>query len=140
MARIKFDTQLLQVMSLFQKITRTTLKDAIPNGDKGQIVFVVQAGQLSRAVGKKGANVKLLESKLNRKIKIVEFNPQLIPFVRGVIYPLKAENIEEEDGVVTITPPDSKTRGLLIGRNAQNLRRTESIVKRYFNIKELRVK
>jgi len=38
-----------------------------------------------------------------------------------------------------ITPPDTQTRGYLIGREAVNLRGFEEIVKRYFEIKEIKV-
>jgi len=46
---------------------------------------------------------------------------------------------EDEMGIVTIAGPDSKTKGLLIGRNAQNLRNLEANVRRYFEVKEIKV-
>jgi hypothetical protein len=49
------------------------------------------------------------------------------------------KEIAEEDGVFILTPVDLKTRGMLIGRNATNLRAFESIVQRYFPVKEIKV-
>ena len=47
--------------------------------------------------------------------------------------------MREEGGIVFLDPKDLKTRGLLIGRGASNLRFFEAIVKRYFPIDELKV-
>ncbi len=96
-------------------------------------------GQLGKAVGKKAANVKKLEKMLNRKIKILEFNPEIIVFIKNLIYPLKAKDIKKEDKTITIEGPDTRTKGLLIGKNAKNLRNTEKIVKKYFDIDEIKV-
>ena len=102
-------------------------------------MFVVNPGELSRAVGRGGYNVRNLEKALNRKIKIVEFNPGVSGFIRGLIFPLRADEISEEGGIVIMQSPDTKTRGLLIGRGAQNLRRFETIAQRYFKIKQIKV-
>jgi transcription antitermination factor NusA-like protein len=56
-----------------------------------------------------------------------------------MILPLRVSDIKEEDGVITLTGPDSQTKGLLIGRSAANLRLLEKNVKRYFDIKEIKV-
>ena len=80
-----------------------------------------------------------MEKSLNKKIKIVEYNDSLLTFVGNVVAPCKVSDIVEEEGVVTITPVDSKNRELLIGRGGVNLRGFEAIVKRYFEIEEIKV-
>jgi len=125
-------------MSLFEKVTKTELKDSFIDNNE-LLTFVVMEGQLGKAVGKKAVNVKALESMLKKKIKIVEFSPDMIKFIKNLIYPLKAEEITQEEKVIIIKGPDVKTKGLLIGRNAKNLRNTESIVKKYFEIDEIKV-
>jgi transcription termination/antitermination protein NusA len=138
MVKIKLDMQLISYLSSFQNITRVSSKDCID--DNGKLIFIVDEILLSKAIGKEGVNVKKLEKSLNRKIKIVGFNPNLLHFVKNVIYPSKVKEIIQENDIITITAPDTITRGHLIGRNAQQLRSTESIIKRYFDIKEIKVK
>lgn len=128
----------MHFMSAFNSITRAGLKDCFLD-DHDVLVYIVKENELGKAVGKKGFKVRMLEKATNRKIKILEFNPDLLTFVRNTIYPLKISNIEEKDGIVRMEAADSQNRGLLIGRAASNLRNFENIVKRYFNIKELRV-
>ena len=138
MSRIVFDNNLLKVMSLFTNLTGANLKDCMV--DEVRATFIVGEGEISRAIGKKGANVRRIEKALNRKIKIVEFNPSITAFIRNLFYPSKIKDIQENEGVFTLIPEDLTARGFLIGKNASNLRACEEIVKRYFEVKELRVK
>ena len=137
MNKIKFTVEIMKLMSLFETVTGSKLKDCIiePTMD----VFVVEPTYAGRAIGKNGVNVKKLERALNRKIKIVEFNPELMGFAQNLIYPLKARDMAESDKILSITAADSETRGHLIGRNAANLRQYEEIIKRYFDITEVKV-
>lgn len=138
MAKIKFDSNDMKIMSMFSSLTRANLKDCI--FEDNLALFIVQENEIGKAVGKKGANVKRLETALKRKIKIVEFNPQLLGFIRNLVYPLKLAEMDENDGTVILKAIDTKTRGLLIGRNASNLRNYEDIAQRYFpQLKEIKV-
>jgi len=136
--KIKFSNEHMKLMSIFESITKTKLKDCFFDG-KGVIYFVVEEGELGKAIGKQGINVRNLKKIINRKIKIVEFNSQLDKFIRNVVLPLKIKNVIIKDKVITLVGDNFTTRGLLIGRNGQNLREYEKIVKRYFDIDEIRV-
>jgi len=138
MTRIKYDASLMKTMSVFETVTMTTLKDCFVDNN-GLLIFVVNPTMISKAIGRNGQNVKKLERMLNRKIKIVEFNPSLTQFVRNLVYPLNVKDVEEEEGVVKIIGPDTRTKGLLIGKNSQNIKNYTQIVKRYFDIKDMKV-
>ena len=66
--KFKYDMQTLQWMSLFEKITRARLKDCFMHNDK--LCFLVENGQLQRALGPQKKNVTKLESLLNKKTKV----------------------------------------------------------------------
>lgn len=136
-AKIVYDVNAMKFMSLFETITKAKLKDCIIK--ESLVLFVVQPNEVGRAVGPKGANVKKLERILKKKVKIIEFASEPVNFIKNLIHPLQVREINEEDGVYTLTPLDLKTRGLLIGRNAAHLRSYEEIMKRYFPVKELKV-
>lgn len=138
--RIKYNISLIQTMSLFEQMTHAKVKDCFVDEKFNSLTFVVQPGEMGKALGKRAENVKKLEAKLQKKIRVVEFSPEKLDFIQNMIMPLKAENISEaEEGIVTISSNDTKTKGLLIGRNAQNLRNLEANVRRYFEVKEIRV-
>ncbi|MGB9748878.1 MAG: NusA-like transcription termination signal-binding factor [Candidatus Woesearchaeota archaeon] len=135
--RKKYNIKLMSHMILFEKLTGVKLKDCIESEDK--IIFVVELNQLTKAIGPRGSKVKELAKKLNKKIKIVEYNPVLVVFIRNLIAPLKVSSVEEKEGIVLISDSDRKVKGLIIGKNAKNLREYEDIVKRFFDIKEIKV-
>ncbi len=137
--KIKFDMELIQIMSLFQAITRTDVKDCFDQGEK--LVFIVPAAQIGKAIGKASVNVKKLELKLKKKIRIIAYSEIPEQFIKNIVYPLRLTEIDTdpETKIMTLTAFDSKTRGYLIGRAASNLRNYEMIIKRHFDIKELKV-
>lgn len=135
--KIKFDAAIISYISLFERVTKAQVKDCMIAD--GLIIFIVEENEMGKALGKHGVNIKSLESNLKKKVKVIEFSPDMIKFIEHIIYPTKAKEIIEDNGKVTIIPSDSRSRGYLIGRNATILRQNESIVKRYFDIGELRV-
>lgn len=136
--KIVYDTGAMQVMAHFEQMTRAKLKDCIIG--EQQVFFVVEPGDVGKAIGPRGANIRRLEEAMKKKIKMVEFAPELVSFIKNLVYPIDVKEVrEQDDGIVVIMPPDLKARGLLIGRNAQTLRAYESVVKRFFSIKELRI-
>ena len=135
--KISFDTDMLKFMGLFENVTHSKLKDCFFDRDK--LVFVVKAGEMGKALGKNKTNIAKLEKMLKRKLKIVEFNPNRLQFITNYLAPLRITDIREEEDVVTITGADTKTKGLIIGIKAQNLRNLENIIRKYFTIDEIKV-
>ena len=137
MARIKYDLETMKLMSMFESITHSKLKDCIIT--ESLVTLIVEEGHIAKAVGKGGSNAKNLERKLNKKVRIVEFSSDLVKFIQNMTYPAKIKEVKNEEGIVTITSADSQSRGLLIGRGASILRSYEAIVKRFFDITEIKV-
>lgn len=135
--KIVYDTGTMQVMAHFEQMTGAKLKDCILR--EQQAIFVVEPGDIGKAIGPRGANVRRLEDALKKKVKMVEFAHELVSFIKNLVYPIDVREVREQDGVVTLMPPNLKARGLLIGRNAQTLRAYEAVVQRFFPIKELKV-
>ena len=136
MVKIKYDANLMQYISLFESLTGAKVKDCIVNGT---IFFIVHENEMGKAIGKQGLNIKRVENTLKKKIRLVEFNDNVLQFVGNLIYPIKPKEIKEEDGIITIYGNDTKSKGLLIGRDRHNLNQINDIVKRYFDVKEVKV-
>ncbi len=132
------DNDLLQTISLVEKFTRARIDKCIPRDDK--LVFIVERGDAKKIVGPNGATLKKLEEKLGKRLKIIEKTPEMFQFVKNAMLPLKVESIKEENGIVVVHGNDEKTRGLMIGAKARNLRFTESVVQMYFpQVQEIKV-
>ncbi|KYK26151.1 hypothetical protein AYK26_00860 [Euryarchaeota archaeon SM23-78] len=135
--KITFDTDMLKFMALFEKVTHARLRDCF--FDREKLVFLVEQGEMGKALGKNKTNVVKLEKMLNRKIKIVEFNLSRLQFITNYLAPLRITDIKEEGDVVIVTGADTKTKGLIIGIKAQNLRNLEKVVGKYFKVEEIKV-
>jgi N utilization substance protein A len=136
--KIKYDINLMKYISLFETITGAKVKDCFTD-DFGQLFFIVYEGEIGKAVGKRGINIKKIEGVLKKKFRVVEFSDDLIKFVKSLVYPLQLKTVEEIDGVLQIKDLDTKTKALLIGRNAINIKNYEGIIKRYFDIVGIKV-
>ncbi len=137
MEKIKFDADAIKIMSMFEAITKAQLKDCIIYD--ASITFIVNENEVGKAVGSKGANVKRLENSLKKKVRVVEYSSDMIKFIRNLTYPAEIAEVEEDDKIVTLHAANSKSRGMLIGREANILRSFEAVVKRYFDITEIKV-
>jgi transcription termination/antitermination protein NusA len=135
---LKLDTELIRLISLFEKITRSKVRDCFYFKDK--LVFMVEKGEMPKALGKNKGNIFKIEKLVKKKIKIMEYSSEMLQFIINLFAPLKVQDINEEENIVTITGPDTKTKGLMIGAQAQNLRAYETIAKQYFpQLEEIKV-
>src|SRR3989338_2539065 len=123
----------IKLMAMFEGLTKAKIKDMILTDAK--VFFVVQENEIAKAIGKEGINVKRLEARLNKRVRIIEYSGDVKRFIANVIFPLKVANIEEREKTYLLTPMDARVRKLLIGRAAVNLRLYESIIKRFYDIK-----
>ena len=65
MSKIIYNSDSMKFMSSFEMITRSRVKDLIIHNDI--LFFIVQPGEIRKAVGPKGANVRKLEKILKKK-------------------------------------------------------------------------
>lgn len=134
--KIKYDINIIKYISLFESVTKAKVKDCIVDE---RITFIVHENEMGKAIGKNGSNIRRIKDMLKKNVKVVEFNPDVLQFIRNMIYPLHVKDVKEEDKVITIKGPDTKTKALLIGRESKNLENLKNIVKRYFDVKEMKV-
>src|SRR3989344_2646876 len=95
--KIKYDISLINIMSLFEQVTHAKLKDCFMDEKLNSLTFVVLPGEMGKALGKKASNVRLLESKLQKKIRVVEFNSDKLQLIQNMVMPLRVEDISEDD-------------------------------------------
>ncbi|MBU0615535.1 MAG: NusA-like transcription termination signal-binding factor [Nanoarchaeota archaeon] len=136
MAKIKYDINLMKYISLFESITQAKVKDCFEEGEK--LVFIVYPNEMGKAIGKNGVNVKRMVNMLNKQLKIVEFDDDVCEFIRKYVAPLRVD-VTDTEGAIVIRAPDTKTRGLLLGREKANFIRLKDAVSRYFVFGDIKI-
>lgn len=140
MGDITFTADTLRYITLFEKVTGTQVKDCMETEEK--LVFVVEKGQGSRAVGKKGENVIRLKNLTGKNIHVIEYSEDPETFIKNVFHTYSVQSVALEDrgniihATVTVDP---KLKGKAIGKNGKNLRIARDVVSRHHNVQSISV-
>ena len=140
MAEIRLDNQTLLHISLFEKLTRTNVKDCVEAEDK--IIFMVDNGWISKAVGKNGENVSRLRKTIGKTIQIIEYSDDPLQFVKSVFHPYEVQNVEIETrgnvihATVKVNPA---LKAKANGRAGRNLKVCRDIINRHHEIQSVSV-
>jgi NusA-like KH domain protein len=135
---VVYDQQMIELRSLFEQKTGATVKDLFyDKNDK--LTIVVGPGDMGKALGKGKSHLFTLQEQLQRKIRLVEYIDDRIEMIKRFIAPLQATSIDDQGEIVIIHGPDLRTNGLLIGKQARNLRNLEWMVNKFHAVKEIKV-
>jgi len=134
---MKVDNQLIQYINLFEKITKSNVKDCFFVNEK--LVFIVNEGHISKAIGKNGVNIKKIANLTKKKLKVVEFSSKIEKFIKSLIAPVKSSEIKVNENNVEISVGSRQDKGLLIGRDRSNLNFLKDILGKYFKIEDVKI-
>lgn len=140
MAEVRLDNQTLLHISLFERITRTQIRDCVEMEDK--IIFMVDNGRITQAVGKNGENVSKLRKSLDKTIQIIEYSDDPAQFVRSVFHPYEVESVELEargDQIHATVKVNPVLKAKAIGKQGRNLKIFRDIISRHHNIQSVSV-
>ncbi len=140
MQKMKYNSDTLRYISLFENVTHCQVKDCLETPDK--LVFVVMPGQAQRAVGGKGANAIKMKQLTGKDIQIIEFSDEPVQFVKNVFhnYGVRDVVLEERGNIIHATVTvDPAVKGRAIGKDGKNLRIARDIVNRHHNIQSVSV-
>lgn len=134
---MKLDNQSIQLLNIFESLTNASVKDCFTEDSK--VIFVVNTGNISKAIGPGGRKIKRVERLLKKKIKVVEFSTDPLKFIKSYLAPIKLKTIEMKDNEIQIKAEDNLYKGILIGRNRKNLNNLKQIVNKYFKVKDIKI-
>lgn len=132
MVRLKLDQDALGYSMVMERITHAQIKDCFREGEL--LFFVVAPGELGKAIGKGGSNIRRAQIELGKRIRVVEFRENPAEFVKNLIYPLSVEEIVVEGEEILIRDQDKKIKGQIIGRDRSNLNFINKAVQRFFDL------
>ena len=134
--RVKLELDSFAYASVAGKIMKLTPKAVIEGED--QFYIIVPMGTVGKAIGKGAQNIKKLNHRLKKRVKIIEFHPHVKTFISKIIAPLEVQSIEETNDSIIIKDSSKKTKSLLIGHSAKNLKLLSKTVERFFQ-KEVKI-
>jgi N utilization substance protein A len=132
---VRLTTKEVQYLSLFGSVTGAFAKDCIVG--RRTIIFVVGDGEMGKAIGKKGANVKRLEETLGKKVELVEYSSDPAQFIKNIFAPANVTkvNVVERNGKkLAYVILDSKDRRALGRKLDAKVRLAKTLASRHFGI------
>ena len=140
---IKFTSNELRYIALFESITNASAKDCIIDEEQGRVIFIINEGQIGVAIGRGGRNIHTLERMTGKKQEIIEYSDDPVKFIKNALKPAAVKEVrvtERPDGkkmaVVAVNPKD---KGVAIGKNGKNAERLRFLAKRYFQIQNVSI-
>ena len=104
------------------------------------IIFAVPSALMSKAIGSKGKNIREMQERLGKKIKIIRESDgisDLERFVEDIVEPVTFVSLEVKGDEIIITA-GTRSKAALLGRNKRRLAELRIIIEDYFG-KELRI-
>ncbi len=129
----EFSQDIIQLITEFEKLTGTEVRDCINNES---IYFLVNPGKAALAIGKGGQNVQNAEKVFRKPIKIYEWSEEMELFIKNLIPGIKKFEVNGEKVTVLVDP---KERGAVIGKGGTNINTLRELISRNSEIKELKV-
>lgn len=140
---VKLSMDQMRLMSLFQSETRVTARDCVEDEKLNRIIFVVNTGEMGKAIGRRGANIQGLQRRVKRNVEIAEYNEDPAEFLRGILNPKFVSEVKlntRDDGSrQAVVMVDPQKKGLVVGREGRNAEKARMLARRYFDISRVSI-
>lgn len=138
---VVFDTETIRLITLFENLTGSEIRDCLIDDCNNTIYFVVEEGKIGMAIGKDGNSIRNVEGLIKRDIRVFEFSEELNRFVKNLIpQATDIRVVNEKDSVVVEVRVDKRDKPLVIGRDGRNQKLYKELLQRNHAIDELIIK
>jgi N utilization substance protein A len=138
---VKFDTETIRLINLFENISGAPVKDCILDAESNTLYFIIESGKAGIAIGKDGNSVKNAERVIGKSIKIYEFSGDMVTFVKKLIPQCKEVKVKiENDKTIVEIKVEMKDKAVVIGRDKRNLKIFKELLQRNHNVNDLVVR
>ncbi len=130
----------LLAFGLFERVTHARPKDFVKLDDR--IVFVVEPGELKRALGPQARSLHQLQDLFEKPVDIVEFSDEPAQFLKNIFHPYEVSGVEfstkgeRKHATVTVRPDE---KGRAIGKGGRNLKVAQMLASRHTDIQSVSV-
>ncbi len=121
-------------------------KDVVEDNEENRLIFVVERGDLGRAVGRGGRKLKtmkkLLRGDLDKNIEVVEFDDTPEGFIQKLLSPARVPVIritKQNNETIAIAYVVEQDKSVAIGKNGRRIKRARLLAKRWYDIDNIKI-
>ncbi len=136
----------MNLLKMFRYMTGVASIDVIIDDEYERLIFVVNKGDLGRAIGRGGRKLemmrKIIRKDLGYAVEVVEYDNDLKSFIRNLLSPARVSDIEfvgEGEGKVAYVKVPEEDLGIAIGKDGRRIRRARLLVKRWFQLGNVKI-
>lgn len=141
---IKFSTNEIRYIALFESMTGAMVKDCIIDESNGKLTFLVKNGDMGLAIGKRGSTVTKVQKTVDKGVEVIEHSEDPVEFINNLMAPAKVRSIrilQKENGEkIATVETDARNKRTAIGKGGQNIERARILAKRQHNINNIVIK
>jgi N utilization substance protein A len=117
-------------------LTKSTAFDCVIDDRFDRVIYVIRQGDMGLAIGKKGENIKRLQSVLGKRIEMVEYAETPEEFIINIFKPAEVVSIERdaENGPLNVFVKQRSDLGIAIGKAGCNIEKARILSKRFFGL------
>jgi len=130
----------MALIARFEQLTGASSRDVVKDDANDRYIFIVNPGEMGRAIGKNGANIKKTSDVLGRRCEAVEYADDPAQFLRNCLLPANAAEVQFSDydgGVIAHMMVHADERGIAIGKAGKNLAKTKLLALRLHDIADV---
>jgi N utilization substance protein A len=139
---LRISDEARQCLALFEDETGASARDCVVDDDHDRVLVLVEPGEMATAIGPGGQNVRRVERKLGRDVKLVEAADRPEDLVANALSPAAVRNVtisegDDDDATVAYAEVVEADRGAAIGADGSNIDAARLLAKRHFGIAEI---
>ncbi|MDD1672103.1 MAG: NusA-like transcription termination signal-binding factor [Methanomicrobiales archaeon] len=142
MGEIVLTEDCMRLISQFENLTGASSRDCIIDDRNQRIIFVVNPGEMGRAIGKKGTSIKKASEEMGKRIEVVEYSTSPEQFIKNCFLPAKVTSVEFEgeggERIAKVAVPD-EDRGIAIGKEGKNIFKAKKLSQRQHDIADVQL-
>lgn len=114
-------------------LTKATALDCVIDDRFDRVIYVIRQGDMGLAIGKKGDNIKRLQTVLGKRIEMVEHAEKSEDFITNIFKPAEVTGIERggDDGPVNVLVRQRSDLGIAIGKAGCNIEKARMLCRRF---------
>jgi N utilization substance protein A len=137
---LTLDTESIRLITLFENLTGTAVKDCLIDNSCNTVYFLIQEGKVGMAIGKNGGSIKHVERLIKKNIKVFEYSDDLNKFIKKLIPQSLEVKIKNGEKISVEVKVDKKDKAVVIGRDGKNLKLYKELLQRNHGISELTIR
>ena len=117
-------------------LTKAIAQDCVIDDRFDRVIYVIRPGDMGLAIGKKGDNIKRLQSVLGKRIEMVEFAEPADAFIANIFKPAEVVSVEHppENGPLNVYVRQRNDLGIAIGKAGCNIEKARILVRRFHGL------